>query len=125
MRTFIAFLLVILLGIFCFISNDAMFKTASKTEEYIDDAKTAVKNGNFDLAKENYEKAKKYWEKREKILVFFISHSTLDDITLSLGKIDPAIKKGEETLFFYQTAELNILLDKIKNINSLSLKHLV
>ncbi len=73
----VALIFVLLLGLF-FFNSYAMESKTEKISVMIDKTETKIENNS--LSYKDAQKLKKEWEKEKKILLFFLSHGTIEEI---------------------------------------------
>ena len=81
--------------------------TYSKVEKSIEEYE---KNGTAEI---NSQKLKKYWNKKEKILSFFVNHELIDKIELAISNLNLHSKFKDNYMFYDACDTVKILLHQI------------
>ncbi len=125
MRTVIAIILSVALGLFCFLSK---YNLDTVADDITDDIKTVeelVKQGKIDGAISKIDRLEKEWIKNEIRLAIYIDHDLLEDIGVSLSSLKSLAKTEDKSFFYAETAELTTKFIHMKDINSFSYRNFI
>ncbi len=65
-------------------------------------------------AEKSSEKIKKYWQKEEKILSFFVNHEHIDDVEQAISSLTVYAKEKDNVLFYEYADTIEVLLHQIE-----------
>ena len=92
-------------------------KTCDQAKEIIIRCEEAYKD---EKAHEAAEELSDLWDKKEKVLSFFVNHSRIDDIELEISSL-LLYSKTEDEIFFYEHIEsLKMMIHQIKEDTRIS-----
>lgn len=94
-----------------FLSTEYITKSCENTNELLQKSVEAYKE-NQNAEKET-EKIKKFWQKEEKILSFFVNHEHIDEIELAISTLTVYAKEKDNILFYEYADTIEILLHQI------------
>lgn len=60
------------------------------------------------------EKMKKYWQKEEKMLSFFVNHNHIDEVEQAISSLNVYAKEKDNILFYEYADTIEVLLHQIK-----------
>lgn len=125
MRTVIAIILSVALGLFCFLSKQNLDFVADDITDDIKAVEELVKQGNIDGAVSKIDRIEKEWIKNEIRLAIYIDHDLLEDIGVSVSSLKALARADDKSLFYAKTAELHTKLIHMKDINSFSYRNFI
>lgn len=71
-------------------------------------------------AEEEIERLKKLWDKKEKMLSFFVNHADIDNIELELSSLTVFASEKEDAMFYDHIESMRTMLHQIKEDTVLS-----
>ncbi len=122
MRRLIAAAVLALLLVGIIIGGRALTEKSTKTfSEKISVCEDEYKNGNKKSAALKAAEIKADWDKAHHYLVAVIDRNTVDNITISVGKIESYAKQEEDSLFLCECETLKTVLHHILEDELLSI----
>ena len=91
----IMFLIFLFVVSWMFYLNNIKNKLLDATKE----ASEAALNNNIDLAIEKYIKVKDFWDQQESVLIMFVRHEHIDQISISVAKLSSILTKDNLSEF--------------------------
>lgn len=116
--------LVIIIVLWVFIYNFVLNNTINYFFEELDILYDKIMKENYDEAKPNIDKIKERWEKTEKIWIFCVNQSEVEDIKASINKIENYIKLENQTMTLLEIEELRKFLRLVIGNESLSVENI-
>ncbi len=104
----IIFVLVILTY---FLSLNHITKSCENTNKLLDKSVEAYKENQ--TAEKEAEKIKKFWQKEEKTLSFFVNHEHIDEIEQAISTLNVYAKEKDNILFYEYADAIRVLLHQI------------
>jgi cAMP phosphodiesterase len=104
----IIFVIVIITYI---LSLNYITKSCESTNKLLDKSVEAYKENH--TAEKEAEKIKKYWQKEEKILSFFVNHDHIDQIEQAISTLNVYAKEKDNILFYEYADTIRVLLHQI------------
>ena len=104
----IIFVLVILTY---FLSLNYITKSCESTNKLLDKSVEVYKENQ--TAEKEAEKIKKFWQKEEKILSFFVNHEHIDEIEQAISTLNVYAKEKDNILFYEYADAIRVLLHQI------------
>ena len=104
----IIFVLVILTY---FLSLNYITKSCDNTNKLLDKSVSAYKQNN--TAEKEAKEIKKFWQKEEKILSFFVNHEHIDEIEQAISTLNVYAKEKDNILFYEYADTIKVLLHQI------------
>jgi hypothetical protein len=104
----IIFALVILTYFF---STKYITKSCESTTKLLQKSVEAYKENH--TAEKETEKIKKFWQKEEKTLSFFVNHEHIDEIELAISTLNVYAKEKDNVLFYEYADTIKVLLHQI------------
>ncbi|MGN0451782.1 MAG: DUF4363 family protein [Acutalibacteraceae bacterium] len=92
-------------------------KTSNEAKEIIIRCEEAYNDGK---AQESAEELSELWDKKEKVLSFFVNHSRIDDIELEISSLLLYSKTEDEILFYEHIEALKMMIHQIKEDTRIS-----
>lgn len=92
-------------------------KTCDQAKEIIIRCEEAYNDGK---AQEAAEELSGLWDKKEKVLSFFVNHSRIDDIELEISSLLLYSKTEDEILFYEHIEALKMMIHQIKEDTRIS-----
>ncbi len=90
----------------------------------INNCKSAAEQGDYKLAEQHAEKLENNWQKIESYYSPFINHSLIDDMGVSVSKLKPLAKAGND-MYLTECRVIEVTLTHIKNDSRFSLHNLL
>jgi len=94
-----------------FLSLNYITKSCNKTNKLIDKSVSAYDNNH--TAENEAQEIKKFWQKEEKILSFFVNHDHIDQIEQAISTLNVYAAQKDNILFYEYADTIKILLHQI------------
>ena len=94
-----------------FLSTEYITKSCENTNELLQKSVEAYKENH--TAEKETEKIKKFWQKEEKILSFFVNHEHIDEIEQAISTLNVYAKEKDNVLFYEYADTIKVLLHQI------------
>ena len=85
--------------------------SCNKTQILLDNTISAYKQNH--TAKNEAEKLKKYWDKKEKVLSVFVNHNRIDDIEKAISLLNIYAKEKNNIIFYEYADNIKVLIHQI------------
>lgn len=125
MRTFVAIILSVALGIFCFFSKHNLDSVADITTDDVSKIEELVRNGNIDGAISEIDRLEEDWIKNEIRLAIYIDHDLLEEIGVSISSLKSLATAQDKSFFYAELKELTTKFIHMKDINSFSYRNFI
>ena len=125
MRTVIAVILSVLLGIFCFLSQRNLTSVSANMQQQTEQAENLIEKGDISQAVKRIKDMENEWVSEESRLAIYINHDLLEDIGVSIASLRGLAKVEDKSLFYSAAEELKTKFIHIKDINSLSYRNFI
>lgn len=94
------------------LSTTYITKSCNSTLDLIETAINEYKENK--VAKERSKEIKKYWQKEEKILSFFVNHNHIDEVEQAISSMTVYSDQKDNILFYEYADRIKVLLHQIK-----------
>lgn len=112
-RTIFAAAIIVLAVAFGAVSLYIIDDTKASMTCIIKDIEASVESKNYNESYELANKLKEYWNSREEILVYFVRHHELDELTSAASRLSHLIKHGDVAEFSAECEKILTLINHI------------
>jgi len=119
----IAIALSLILGAGYFTMSEVS-RTAHILISHSDQMKSSIENGNWEQAQDNFKEFSIFWHNAESMWTILLNHNEIDNIDISLAKIEQYIKARETGLALGEMAILKLLIKHIPEKEKLTLENI-
>lgn len=126
MKTFIIALLVLVILITGILTYCSYLRSVEDDlMMIIENISLEIHRNDWEKSKKNYELLDKKWDSSEKILAMFNDHGELDEIKLVIGDLKESISCENLEHALKSITEIEILLERLKKNESLTLENIL
>lgn len=125
MRTFIAIILSVLLGVFCYFSMHNLDSVTEEMKNKTEKIEDLVRDGDISVAEDKLKTLEDDWIENEERLAVYIDHELLEEIGVSIASLKKMVNADDKNLFYAASAELKTKFIHMKDINSLSYRNFI
>ncbi len=119
----LAWLLIIII-LWFFVYNFVLNNAINFFSDELNILHESVIKENYNEAKPNIDKIKKRWEETEKIWIYCVNQSEVENIKSSISKIENYIKIENQAMALLEIEEFKKFLSLVKGNESLSLENI-
>ncbi len=119
----LAWLLIIIM-LWFFVYNFVLNNAINFFSDELNILHESVIKENYNEAKPNIDKIKKRWEETEKIWIYCVNQSEVENIKSSISKIENYIKIENQAMALLEIEEFKKFLSLVKGNESLSLENI-
>ncbi len=123
-ETIISIIIVILIVVLDFITQNYAKESVQKTSEMLENLKIQIQEHKTENIKTTIDEIFLSWEQRHNKLAFFIEHDELEKVETNLTNIKSAIQTQDYTTATMGIDEAKFLLEHIEDKNAFNLENI-
>ncbi len=120
-RLIAAIVLIICLASLCVTSTITVGNSYVKFQKELDNCQSAVKQKNYEAAKEKSEALARVWQEKRGVLSIFINHLTVEEVDETVAQLSSFANKENEAHFLAECEVLELKFIEMKEYCSVSL----